>query len=296
MDQPKIERMLRLLKMMSGNNNYTIEELAKKLDTSYRSIYRYIDTFKASGFTVIKVRSNVYKIGKMPRGHVDMSKLIYFSEEEAFLVNSMIDGLHQTNQLKTELKKKLAAVYSLTSIADYVHSKECISNIHKLEEREVCICSFTRMPLFTLPPSSPTRVVLARTPTAMTRISNSTVAPLFIVALFPLNSVAVSPSINLIRFSSRRACMSAAHSSSRMLESTLVARSQTVTEPTRPEIPSAHLSPIRPAPTINTTQPYNQKYASLVHCGTFLSYSHTPPYLHSQKVSCSIVQITNHEH
>ena len=134
MDQPKIERMLRLLKMMSGNNNYTIEELAKKLDTSYRSIYRYIDTFKASGFTVIKVRSNVYKIGKMPRGHVDMSKLIYFSEEEAFLVNSMIDGLHQTNQLKTELKKKLAAVYSLTSIADYVHSKECISNIHKLEE------------------------------------------------------------------------------------------------------------------------------------------------------------------
>ena len=134
MDQPKIERMLRLLKMMSGNNNYTIEELAKKLDTSYRSIYRYIDTFKASGFTVIKVRSNVYKIGKMPRGHVDMSKLIYFSEEEAFLVNSMIDGLHQTNQLKTELKKKLAAVYSLTSIADYVHSKESISNIHKLEE------------------------------------------------------------------------------------------------------------------------------------------------------------------
>lgn len=134
MDQPKIERMLRLMKMMSGNNNYTIEELAKKLDTSYRSIYRYIDTFKASGFAVIKVRSNVYKLGKMPRNMADMSKLIYFSEEEAYLVNSMIDGLHQTNQLKTELKKKLAAVYSLTSIADYVHSKESISNIHKLEE------------------------------------------------------------------------------------------------------------------------------------------------------------------
>lgn len=134
MDQPKIERMLRLMKMMSGNNNYTIEELAKKLDTSYRSIYRYIDTFKASGYTIIKVRSNVYKLGKMPRNQVDMSKLIYFSEEEAYLVNSMIDGLHQTNQLKSELKKKLAAVYSLTSIADYVHSKESLSYIYKLEE------------------------------------------------------------------------------------------------------------------------------------------------------------------
>ena len=126
--------MLRLMKMMSGNTNYTIDELASKLGMSYRSVYRYIDTFKASGFVIEKLQKNVYKVGKMPRSHVDMSKLIYFSEEEAFLVNSMIDGLHQTNQLKTELKKKLAAVYSLTSIADYVHSKECISNIHKLEE------------------------------------------------------------------------------------------------------------------------------------------------------------------
>ena len=121
-----------------------------------------------------------------------------------------------------------------------------------MSEKEVFIRSSTIIPRLTSPPSSPTRVVLARTPTAMIRISNSTVAPLFIVALFPLNSVAVSPSINLIPFSSRRACISAAHSSSRMLESTLVARSQTVIDPTRPEIPSAHLSPIRPAPTINT--------------------------------------------
>ena len=82
MDQPKIERMLRLMKMMSGNENYTITELSKKLDMSYRTVYRYIDTFKASGFVVNKVRTNVYKIGKMPRSHVDMKNLIYFSEGE----------------------------------------------------------------------------------------------------------------------------------------------------------------------------------------------------------------------
>lgn len=133
MDQPKIERMLRLMKMMSGNNNYTIEELAQKLDLSYRSVYRYIDTFKASGFTVIKVRSNVYRIGKMPRSYVDMDKLIYFSEEEAYLINSMINGLHPSNQLKANLKKKLSAIYSCTSIADYVHSEKAVSNINELE-------------------------------------------------------------------------------------------------------------------------------------------------------------------
>lgn len=134
MDQPKIERMLRLMKMMSGNTNYTIEELASKLGMSYRSVYRYIDTFKASGFVIEKLQKNVYKVGKMPRSHVDMSKLIYFSEEEAYLVNSMIDGLHPTNLLKINLKKKLSAIYSCTSIANYVHSEDTISNIQELEK------------------------------------------------------------------------------------------------------------------------------------------------------------------
>lgn len=125
--------MLRLMKMMSGNTNYTIEELASKLGMSYRSVYRYIDTFKASGFVIEKLQKNVYKVGKMPRSHVDMSKLIYFSEEEAYLVNSMIDGLHPTNQLKINLKKKLSAIYSCTSIANYVHSEDTTSNIQELE-------------------------------------------------------------------------------------------------------------------------------------------------------------------
>ena len=121
------------MKMMSGNTNYTIDELADKLGMSYRSVYRYIDTFKASGFVIEKLQKNVYKVGKMPRSHVDMSKLIYFSEEEAYLVNSMINGLHPTNQLKANLKKKLSAIYSCTSIANYVHSEDTISNIQELE-------------------------------------------------------------------------------------------------------------------------------------------------------------------
>ena len=76
MDQPKIERMLRLMKMMAGNRNYTIDELAEKLGTSYRSIYRYIDTFKDCGFVVNKVRSNVYKLGKLPKSYVELKTLI----------------------------------------------------------------------------------------------------------------------------------------------------------------------------------------------------------------------------
>lgn len=147
MDQPKIERLLRLMKMMSGNVNYTIDELAEKLGTSYRSIYRYIDTFKESGFVVEKLHSNVYKLGKMPRTYVDLKNLIYFSEEEAYIVNSLINSLDSTNILKTNLKKKLSAVYGSTSIINYVQKKELAEHIELLgqairEKKRVILKSY----------------------------------------------------------------------------------------------------------------------------------------------------------
>lgn len=134
MDQPKIERMLRLMKMMAGNRNYTIDELAEKLGTSYRSIYRYIDTFKDCGFVVNKVRSNVYKLGKFPKSYVELKNLIYFSEEEAYVVNGLINSLDATNMLKANLKKKLSAVYDSTSIVKYVQKSEVAEHIEQLGE------------------------------------------------------------------------------------------------------------------------------------------------------------------
>ena len=134
MDQPKIERMLRLMKMMAGNRNYTIDELAEKLGTSYRSIYRYIDTFKDCGFVVNKVRSNVYKLGKLPKSYVELKNLIYFSEEEAYVVNGLINSLDATNMLKANLKKKLSAVYDSTSIVKYVQKSEVAEPIEQLGE------------------------------------------------------------------------------------------------------------------------------------------------------------------
>ena len=132
MDQPKIERMLRLMKMLASNKNYTIDELAERLGISYRSIYRYIDTFKDSGFVVEKLHSNVYRLGKMPKGYVDLKDLIYFSEEEAYIVNSLINSLDSTNALKINLKKKLSAVYNSTSIIDYVQKKDIAEHIEIL--------------------------------------------------------------------------------------------------------------------------------------------------------------------
>lgn len=134
MDQPKIERMLRLMKLLAGNADYTVDELAERLDMSYRTIYRYIDTFKAAGFAVIKLYGNVYKLGRLPKTAPDFDQLLYFSEEEAYLVNSLIDRLDQTNALKASLKRKLSTIYNSTSIADYVDKRSTSANIRTLSE------------------------------------------------------------------------------------------------------------------------------------------------------------------
>ena len=59
MDQPKIERMLRLMKMLTANTSHTVDELAERLDMARRPIYRYIDTFREAGFVIKKSGSYI---------------------------------------------------------------------------------------------------------------------------------------------------------------------------------------------------------------------------------------------
>lgn len=146
-DQPKVERLLRLMQMMSGSVNYSIDELADRLEMSKRTIYRYIETFKDAGFVVGKVHDDVYRIFKMARNAPEFDKLICFSDEEAYLVNSLLDRLDPTNALKGNLKRKLATIYDHTGIADFVDKKENASNIESLsnairDHRKVILRSY----------------------------------------------------------------------------------------------------------------------------------------------------------
>lgn len=134
MDQPKIERVLRLMKMMTGNNNYTVEDMAERLGISYRSVYRYIETFKESGFVVQRKDGGIYKLGKESRYFKEISQLIHFTDEEAHIVNQLIEGLDNTNMLKQNLRKKLSAVYNCTSLADCVVEGKNAININHLIE------------------------------------------------------------------------------------------------------------------------------------------------------------------
>lgn len=132
MEQPKIHRELRLIILLSGPRQYTIQELADELEISQRSVYRYIDTFKEAGIDVVKVGDYKYRIRKLAPGVEDLSNVVYFSPEEAFIVNSLIDSLDPTNALKADLMKKLAAIYDEASIANLSDKPVSASKIQTL--------------------------------------------------------------------------------------------------------------------------------------------------------------------
>lgn len=142
MDQPKIERLLRLMQYLIANRKYTIDELAERLGSSQRTIYRYLDTFKAAGF-VLRKEGDYYSLAKESKYFEDISQLVHFTEEEAYIFNKLLDGLDDNNQLKQRLKKKLASVYNFSSMPDCIVKGRLAENIHALvqaiEEKRVVI-------------------------------------------------------------------------------------------------------------------------------------------------------------
>lgn len=131
MDQPKIERLLRLMMMLTANK-YTIEQLSDRLEMSPRTIYRYIDTFRNAGFLIKKNSDNVFRLDKESKYFKDISELVHFTEEEAFILKNAIESIDENNILKQNLKSKLYSVYNYKMIADCVVRGSNAKNVNTL--------------------------------------------------------------------------------------------------------------------------------------------------------------------
>jgi predicted DNA-binding transcriptional regulator YafY len=146
MDQPKIERILRLMKMLTANTSYTVDDMAERLDMSRRTIYRYIDTFREAGF-VIKKSGNCIRLDKESPYFKDISQLVHFTEEEAVILKRAIESIDDTNLLKQNLKRKLYSVYDNKILADTIVRGSNAATVHALinaieEQRQVILHAY----------------------------------------------------------------------------------------------------------------------------------------------------------
>lgn len=133
MEQAKIERLLRLMAMLSSNVTYDIRDIADRLGCHWRTVYRYLDTFRDAGFSVERIADYRYRLSTLKTGIADLSNVIYFTDEEAHMVNRLIDGLDPDNVLKAGLKEKLMSIYDTTSIATRIDGRSNARTIEVLE-------------------------------------------------------------------------------------------------------------------------------------------------------------------
>ena len=70
----------------------------------------------------------------MPQPAPEFDKLVYFSDEESYLVNNLIDALSPTNALKAGIRKKLAVIYDNTGIEGFVDRKSNAAHVAKLRK------------------------------------------------------------------------------------------------------------------------------------------------------------------
>ena len=134
MEHPGIERLLRLMHMLSSNVDYPTSELAERLETSKRTIYRYIKSLKDCGFVVSKRNSSTHKLMKKPVEEIDLKDLIMISSEEAFILHTLLLAITGDSQILYNLEMKLAALFDATSITEIIGNKTSAENVKILKK------------------------------------------------------------------------------------------------------------------------------------------------------------------
>ena len=123
-DQAKIERVIRLIILLSGNFGHSIKEISERLNISERTAYRYIETFKNTGLIVERNENGYWKLEKTNTYNKELNDLLHFSEEESYILQKAIHSIDDNNVLKSNLISKLYSLYNSQRVIGTIIKKE----------------------------------------------------------------------------------------------------------------------------------------------------------------------------
>ncbi len=103
MEHAALERVLRLIGLLIGNKRYT-SELADILECDLRTVKRYLQLLIFSGFLVEYHTRGIPYLNTQKGRLKDISKLVHFNSEEAFILRKAIDSISGETLLKQSLK------------------------------------------------------------------------------------------------------------------------------------------------------------------------------------------------
>ncbi|MFV0554993.1 MAG: helix-turn-helix transcriptional regulator [Mangrovibacterium sp.] len=133
-EQNKIKSTLQLMLLLSNGYGMTLEEVSQRLDITVRTANRYIATLREVGFIIPRPKNGYYQIEEISSSHKGLSKLLHFSEEEAYVLQRAIDSLSGEGVMKQNLAKKLYSLYKSDRVTEIMVKETGSENIHQLSE------------------------------------------------------------------------------------------------------------------------------------------------------------------
>ncbi len=127
-EHAKLRRTLSIILLLLGKRKYSCNEIIDKFEISERTFHRYISTFRDSGL-IVEQEQGLYQILRIEPQLKELSELLHFSEEEAIILNKAILAIDDNNLLKTNLRKKLYAIYNFDRVAETITHPAQASNI-----------------------------------------------------------------------------------------------------------------------------------------------------------------------
>lgn len=107
-----VRKGLDILKLMAAERDYSVKEIAEIMGTSSRAIYRYIDTFKKTGYAIYQKAPGIYKVLKYDKSKTIKNTTVLTQEEK----EKFADFIKNCN-LPAETKKTLE--YKLVSLLEF---------------------------------------------------------------------------------------------------------------------------------------------------------------------------------
>jgi predicted DNA-binding transcriptional regulator YafY len=118
LNQHKILRVLQLITYLQESPHKTINQLASFLDSTERTVYRYLDLLRECGFDLHKDHNQRYYIEQQATDG------IYFTPEEAQLLKSLVLSTGKSSKLKDTLLSKIYMGSELPMVAPHLlHAK-----------------------------------------------------------------------------------------------------------------------------------------------------------------------------
>lgn len=107
-DHTSLKRCLKLIVKLAGNEyGLTVKQLATRLNTTERTVYRYLNTLEELGFETEKKGNGRYALGGRKTDLLNEAFGMQFSVSEAELMSRLVSSITKNSALKKSISAKL---------------------------------------------------------------------------------------------------------------------------------------------------------------------------------------------